>query len=294
MTKLITVVCREDECVGDVAAPPVPWWSVTKTCLAACALVLVERGRLTLDDPLPDRPYTLRHLLAHTSGLGSYTARPEYHAAIERHETPWPDADLFRRLRFDPFVFAPGQGWSYSNTGYFLVRHLIEQAMNAPIGAALQELVFAPLGIERSRIALDLSDLDRCAWGNDSRYHPGWVFHGLVIGPPVDAVRFMHRLMGGDLLPPALHAAMRERRALDVPLDKRPWREPGYGLGLMMPSGSASGPALGHTGQGPDSTAAVFHFPELVPPCTAGAFAPTEDVSVVEGAVIDLARGRDG
>jgi len=89
MTEVLTAVCRDDECVGDVAAPPVPWWSVTKTCLAACALVLVARGRLTLDDPLPDRLYTLRHLLAHTSGLGSYTTRPEYHAAIERHEHPW-------------------------------------------------------------------------------------------------------------------------------------------------------------------------------------------------------------
>src|SRR5262245_14347835 len=54
MTDVLTAVCRDDACDGDVAAPPVPWWSVTKTCLAACALVLVARGRLILDDPLPD------------------------------------------------------------------------------------------------------------------------------------------------------------------------------------------------------------------------------------------------
>src|ERR1043166_5446935 len=73
-------------CVGDgapqadLSAPPVLWWSVTKTCLAACALVLVDRGRLFLDARLPDRAYTLRQLLQHTSGLGSYTERPDYRA----------------------------------------------------------------------------------------------------------------------------------------------------------------------------------------------------------------------
>src|SRR5262249_46802252 len=171
---------------------------------------------------------------------------------------------------------------------------LIEQTVRAPIDAALQELVFAPLGIARSKVAVDPSDLDRGAWGNANRYHPGWVFHGLVIGPPADAARFMHRLMGGGLLQPALHAARRQGRALDVPLDKRPWHGPGYGLGLMMPSGSASGPALGHTGQGPDSTAAVFYFSERVPPCTAAAFAPTEDVAVVGSAGVEFAGGGVG
>jgi CubicO group peptidase (beta-lactamase class C family) len=37
--------------VGDVADTPVPWWSFTKTVLAAAALVLVDAGRLALDTP---------------------------------------------------------------------------------------------------------------------------------------------------------------------------------------------------------------------------------------------------
>src|SRR5262249_58690136 len=119
-------------------------------------------------------------------------------------------------------------------------------------------------------------------------------FPGLMLGPPVDAARFLHRLMRGGLLAPTMDAAMRHRRALDVPLDERPWRGPGYGLGLMMPAGSASGPALGHTGQGPDSTAAVFYFPQRVPPCTAAAFAPTRDVAVVGSAGVEFAGGGVG
>ena len=49
----------------------VPWWSFTKTLIAACALRLVEDGRLALDAPLAAGPYTLRHLLQHRAGTGA-------------------------------------------------------------------------------------------------------------------------------------------------------------------------------------------------------------------------------
>lgn len=274
-----------------MAAPPVPWWSITKSCLAACALVLVARGRLALDDRLPHRTYTLRQLLQHTSGLGSYTARPEYLAATERAGEPWSDSDLMSRLRLDPFLFDPGCGWSYSNTGYFLVRRLIEQTADAEIDIALSTLVLSPLGIEGTGIARSRGDLDSCVWGNARNYHPGWVFHGLLVGPPAEAALFMHRLLRGDLLPPHLRAAMLDRRGLDVPLEGRPWRTAGYGLGLMMDVASPLGPSIGHSGQGPDSISAAYHFPDLDPPRTVAAFAPGVDQGVVERAVIETAAG---
>jgi CubicO group peptidase (beta-lactamase class C family) len=194
-------------------------------------------------------------------------------------------------VQLAPFLFAPGQGWSYSNTGYFLVRRAIEKAAEADVDTALRTLVLAPLGIERTRIARSVADMDACAWGNAQRYHPGWVFHGMLIGPPAEAALFMHRLLrgGSDLLPPPLHAAMLERRPLDVPLEGRPWRSAGYGLGLMMPTAASVGPALGHSGQGHDSVAAAWHFPEIDPPRTIAAFAPTEDQAVVETAVLQAA-----
>jgi D-alanyl-D-alanine carboxypeptidase len=289
-SKALVVVCDDRGILADDGnAAPVPWWSVTKTALAACALVLVARGRLSLDSRVPDRIYTLRQLLQHTSGLGNYTARPEYNAAIERHEAPWTDADLLGRLRLNPFLFAPGQGWSYSNTGYFLVRRLIERAAKADIDTALQTLVLSRLGIERTRIARSIGDMDACAWGNPQGYHPGWVFHGLLIGPPAEAALFMHRLLRGDLLPPELRAAMLEPRKLDVPLEGRPWSAAGYGLGLMMATAAGVGAALGHSGQGPGSVAAVWLFPELDPPRTVASFAPTEDQAMVERAALQAA-----
>jgi D-alanyl-D-alanine carboxypeptidase len=288
---VLVASCVDDgPCEGDAAAPPVPWWSVTKTCLAACALVLVARGRLTLDDPLPDRAYTLRHLLQHTSGLGNYTERSEYRDATARNDAPWTDIELVARLRLDPFLFAPGQGWSYSNTGYFLVRRLIEQSLDVDIDTALRSLVLEPLGIKQTRVARDPADLDASAWGNAERYDPGWVFHGLLIGPPADAAQFMHRLLRGDLLPPSLQAAMRAARALDGPPGGgRPWRTANYGLGLMIDTASPLGLCIGHSGQGPHSVSAAYHFPDLDPPRTVSAFAPVSDQAVVECAVLETA-----
>jgi D-alanyl-D-alanine carboxypeptidase len=290
-TALLAASCFDGgSFASDLTAPPVPWWSVTKTCLAACALVLVERGRLTLDDPLPDRAYTLRHLLQHTSGLGNYTDRSEYREASCRNAAPWTDTEVLAQVRLDPFLFAPGQGWSYSNTGYFLVRRLIEEAAGTDIGTALRTFVFSPLGIERTRIACEPADLDACAWGNTNGYHPGWVFHGLLVGPPADAAQFMHRLLSGELLSPALQAAMRAARALDVQLQAgRPWRTANYGLGVMIDVASPLGLCIGHTGAGPDSVSAAYHFPELDPPRTVSAFAPVPDQAVAECAVVDIA-----
>ena len=65
--------CVGDRLVSEHDTSIVPWWSITKTCLAACALVLVAGGRLELDRPLPGHRFTLRQLLQHTSGLACYT-----------------------------------------------------------------------------------------------------------------------------------------------------------------------------------------------------------------------------
>jgi CubicO group peptidase (beta-lactamase class C family) len=197
---------------------------------------------------------------------------------------------LLGHVRLDPFLFAPGHGWSYSNTGYFLVRRLIEQTVDVDIDTALRTLVFAPLGIKQTRIAREPADLDTCAWGNAQRYHPSWVFHGLLIGPAADAAQFMHRLLRGDLLPPSLQADMRAARALDGPPGAgRPWRTANYGLGLMIDVASPLGLCIGHSGQGPHSVSAVYHFPDLDPPRTVSAFAPVSDQAVAECAVLERA-----
>jgi hypothetical protein len=46
-----------------------PWWSITKSVLSAAVLKLAESGAVCLDDRFEDWPFTIRHLLQHTSGL---------------------------------------------------------------------------------------------------------------------------------------------------------------------------------------------------------------------------------
>ena len=71
ITNVITAVVCNDQVV-DVhgnslqESRPVLWWSFTKTVLAAAALALVRDGKLDLDAPVDDQPYTLRQLLRHT------------------------------------------------------------------------------------------------------------------------------------------------------------------------------------------------------------------------------------
>ena len=214
--RTLIVTCTGDgKLSGDVNAGAVPWWSVTKTCMAAAALILSERGKLLLDAALPGRAFTLRQLLRHDAGLRDYTAVPDYFAAATSGGAPWSETELLARVDVDRLAYQPGDGWTYSNVGYLLVRRAIESAFGADLEAALQALVFAPLGVRGVHIAREPGDISRGAFGNPRNYHPGWVYHGLLMGPPREAARWMHGLMTGRLLSPRLLAMMLERRALE-------------------------------------------------------------------------------
>jgi CubicO group peptidase (beta-lactamase class C family) len=274
---------------GGLADPPVPWWSFTKTVLAAAALVLVELGRLSLDAPLAGRAYTLRQLLQHRAGVPEYGALEAYHAAVACGDTPWPVTELLARVKSHVPVFEPGKGWLYSNVGYLFVRQIIEDAADEGVGQAVTRLVLAPLGISHAGFAETPDDLVSVRSGIAAGYHPGWVYHGLLIGPPAAAALLLDRLMTGDLLSSALLRAMQDGFRLDVPIPRRPWQAPSYGLGLMIEAADACR-FVGHTGGGPSSTVAVYRFPGRARGVTVTVFAPVDDQSAVEQRAVDMAR----
>jgi CubicO group peptidase (beta-lactamase class C family) len=267
---------------------PVPWWSLTKTALAAAALALVGDGRLSLDAPLSGRSFTLRQLLQHTAGLPDYGGLAAYHDAVARGDLPWSDGLLWRRVGADRLLFDPGQGWAYSNVGYLLVRRLIEETAGEEIGAALHRMVCGPLGVPGVRLAREPRDLSTTAWGNAAGYHPAWVYHGLLVGTPGEAALFLDGLLRRRLLRPALLRAMLESRPIGGPVEGRPWRAPAYGLGLMTDMVPPAGRCIGHSGAGPGSVAAAYHFPDLDPPRTIAAFALGGHVGIVERAALEL------
>jgi CubicO group peptidase (beta-lactamase class C family) len=134
-------------------AASVPWWSFTKTALATAALQLVARGQLMLDDPVDGRRYTLRQLLQHRAGVPDYGHLTIYHEAVRRGDPLWDASQLFARVAVDHLDFEPGQGWQYSNLGYFLVRRMIETATGEDLGSALRHLIFDSLGLASVRLA---------------------------------------------------------------------------------------------------------------------------------------------
>jgi CubicO group peptidase (beta-lactamase class C family) len=124
----------------------VPWWSFTKTVIAAAALTLVRDGKLDLDEPVGSKLFTLRQLLQHRAGVGEYGALAEYHRAVADSAEPWPVTELLSRVDADRLQFEPGTGWLYSNVGYLFVRQLIERVVGATLNCALRKRVLEPLG----------------------------------------------------------------------------------------------------------------------------------------------------
>ena len=266
-----------------------PWWSFTKTAISACALHLVAQGRLDLNETLPGRPYTLRQLLQHRAGVPEYGKLASYHEAVKRGDEPWTVEELTEKVDPTNLDFPPDEGWGYSNVGYLFVRQIIEKTVDDDIGAAIQTLVFDPLDIRTVRLVTGPGDLNDTAWGNKDGYHPGWVYHGLLVGTALDSVRFLDGLMSGRLLPPRLLDIMKIRHSIDGTWPGRPWEQAGYGLGMMNGTMSEVGRVFGHSGVGPDSVSAVYHFPECQSPCIVAAFSEGNDQGANEWAGVNLA-----
>lgn len=256
----------------------VPWWSFSKTVIAATALRLVDQGVLSLDQPRDGA--TLRQLLRHESGLRDYGAVPAYQQAVAADEPPWPRREMLDRARADELLFPPGQGWSYSNIGYLKVRERIEQA-HGDLADAATELVFAPAGVVGAWLAEWPDDLSGVETGDEQNYDPAWVYPGLFVGPLIGAAHLLNVLLDDISL---LSASSRTEmlKIHDLPQSVRPpWTGAAYGLGLMCPTAPAGWTAAGHTGIGPGSALAVYRRMDGVPRAAA-AFVTSETESSVE------------
>jgi len=135
--------------------------SLTKQFSAAGLLLLVEDGKVSLDDPLskflPDYPngaaITVRELLNHTSGVKSYTGIPGYMVDPIRKDLT--TAQLVAVFKDLPVDFAPGQGWAYNNSGYVLVGAVIEAVTGEPWYRFLNQRLFKPLGMAHTGYGAD-------------------------------------------------------------------------------------------------------------------------------------------
>ncbi|RYY10352.1 MAG: class A beta-lactamase-related serine hydrolase, partial [Chitinophagaceae bacterium] len=125
-------------------------YSITKTFTSTVIFKLIEQKKLTLDDRLdkffPGFPkgdsITIENLLTHTSGIYDYT-----------HGNDMPDeseASFIKFLFAKPLEFPPGKGWSYSNSGYWLLGFIIQKITGKTYEETVKEYVFQPLHMNES------------------------------------------------------------------------------------------------------------------------------------------------
>ena len=278
------------ETLGDPALL-FPYWSFTKTVIAVCALRLEEQGRLSLDDTVADRSITLGQCLTHTAGLPDYGALPAYHRAVAGGEAPWPRDRLLSEALAQGALLPPGQGWRYSNIGYLFAREHLEAVSGCGLDTLVRQEITAPLGLHSVVLATTPESFAAVCWPEAAGYHPGWVYHGCLVGTAGDAARLLHALFAGALVQRKTLARMMTPHPVGGVLPGRPWTTCGYGIGLMAGEAGASGRVIGHSGAGPFSVNAVYHFPDVVEPVTVACFTDGRDEGVAEFEAVRLAGG---
>jgi D-alanyl-D-alanine carboxypeptidase len=245
-----TLVAAGDdvEIAGDPDAR-YPIYSVTKTAVAAAILLLVREGAVELD--------SVRMLLDHMSGVRDYGSLPEYHEAVRaRPGTAWDDDEFLARTTAAGPLFEPGQGWAYSNTGYLLLRRLLDE--HGGLAGFLPAL-----GLAGATVAEATDDLDAAVPAPSALlldgvadvrgvYDPRWVGHRTLVARAEDLVGFWRNLPA-EMLDP--------RTFVPIGFDAPGYGRPCYGLGVMADPESALGTVVGHGGGGPGYAAAVFAVP---------------------------------
>lgn len=155
--------------------------SVGKQFTAAAVMLLVEDGKINLDDkiskylkdtPEPWKDITVRHLLTHTSGLGDYPKDFDY-------RKDYTEEELFEIIKNSKLEFKPGEKWQYSNFGYVTLGILIRKVSGKFYGDYLQEKVFQPLKMDTARVISEADIIPNRASGytldNGKLKNQSWV-----------------------------------------------------------------------------------------------------------------------
>ena len=230
-------------------------YSMTKPVVTVAALMLMDEGKLALDDPvskhLPEfagRPVTIRHLLTHTTGFAVPTAAMEQAA----------DLNAYSRLAAGVApAMAPGRRFEYNSVNTEIASRIVEVASGKSLEAFLRERIFVPLELDdtgfavppekRSRIA-DMTSSDafgklvswragdgKFAGDRMRRYTSG---AGGLYSTAGDFARFCQMLLGGGRLdgitllrPESVEMMMTNQLTMLDPPVSQYGKGEGFGLG---------------------------------------------------------------
>lgn len=246
--------------------------SLSKQFTAAAILLLEERGKLKVGDPIkkymPDAPaawddITFHHLLSHTAGI--VTDSPD----VRRTDTlPSRPEQSILRFRDKPLAFPPGTRFGYSTSGYILLAYLIEKISSQRFEDFMRVNIFEPLGMKDSGSDSHAEVIQRRASGYEHPRDPNNRLRELVDSPIENApymdntnrmgagsiystVEDLHRwtqgLFGGKLL-----------SAASVAMMTTPVSPNGYGYGLAV--STVEGRRRINHGGGTQGFHTVFHY----------------------------------
>lgn len=232
--------------------------SMNKIFTATAVMRLVEEGTLSLDEPvakyidetwLPESvtgTITIRHLLTHSSGLGSYFNE----TYLKSSRALFRGLDDYKPLiKDDRPAFAPGSRFQYSNTGMFLLGVVIERATGRDYFAHVRKAIYEPAGMTNS----DCYEMDvpnenlAIGYSPDAESPSGWrnnLYSHVIKGGPAgggfstvgDLHKFALALLAGKYVSPKTRDLM--------------WTDhlkAGYGFGFTVEDGPA-GKVVGHSG----------------------------------------------
>jgi D-alanyl-D-alanine carboxypeptidase len=248
--------------------------SVTKTFTTTLALMLVEEGKLGLDDPVSQYvdgvpngdQITVRMLGDMTSGLTEYLANADFRGAFfqDPERTVQAQELLDASYALGP-EFAPGTSSAYSNTNTVLLGLVIEAVEGKPFGEVLSERILVPEGLDHTAYPSDASfpgghvsgystlhpdheEIDSTSWSPTQAQAAGQ-----MISTVGDLTTWARLLGTGALISPELQAERLGWEPLGDNDDE--WH---YTFGIEENSGW-----LGHNGQIPGYFTYVVYHPEL-------------------------------
>jgi D-alanyl-D-alanine carboxypeptidase len=253
--------------------------SVTKTFIGALLMQLAGEHKLSLGDKVSKYiegvpngdTMTLRQVADMTSGVASYTADPAFTAALYSHpERRWRPRELLEvGLRHSP-VFSPGTAFQYSDSNYVLLGLVIRKVEGRPLRAVLRKRIIDPLRLTQT------------SWPGRSTALPkpharGFTLQGQSSHAPVDATHWnpSYAWAAGEMISSVrdllvygratatgkgLLRPEQQRERLHSFQPKLPPESAtlSYGIGLVNDSGW-----IGHTGQVPGYTTAVYYRPDI-------------------------------
>jgi CubicO group peptidase (beta-lactamase class C family) len=232
--------------------------SMNKMFTSTAIVQLAEKGKLSLDDPISkyiDESWlpkevtakiTIRHLLTHSSGLGSY-----FNETYDKSSRA-----LFRKLddyksliKDDRPAFEPGKQFQYSNTGMFLLGVVIEKVTGEDYFATIRKAIYEPAGmtntdcyemdypVENLAIGYSLDPKSSYGWQNNLYKH---VIKGGPAGGGFSTVKDLHKFA----------LALLDGKYVSKESLKNMWTDhlkADYGYGFSVSEGPA-GKVVGHGG----------------------------------------------